>query len=107
MDTRNGNYVLGGWHNLDIYMGTLVYPPIASFSASPISGKAPLTVKFTDKSTGSPTSRSWDFGDKSTSTGQNPVHKYIKAGRYTVSLTVKNAAGNKTMKKTNYIIVNK
>lgn len=64
----------------DIYMASIVYPPVASFSASP-SGKKPLTVKFTDKSTNSPTSWSWNFGDKTTSKLQNPVHKYTKAGK--------------------------
>ena len=33
---------------------------------------------------------------KATSTEQNPVHKYTIAGKYTVSLTVKNAAGSNT-----------
>jgi len=89
----------------DIYMATLSYPPVAAFSASPLSGKAPLTVRFTDKSTGTPTSWSWNFGDKTASTIRNPVHKYTKAGKYTVSLKVKNAAGNNTAKKTNYITV--
>jgi N-acetylmuramoyl-L-alanine amidase/PKD repeat protein len=31
----------------------------------------------------------WDFGDKSTGSGINPVHTYAKAGEYTVTLTVK------------------
>jgi PKD repeat protein len=82
-----------------------VTKPVASFSASPTTGKHPLNVKFTDKSTGSPTSWYWNFGDKSTSTAHNPTHKYIKAGKYTVSLTVKNAAGSNTVKKTSYIAV--
>ncbi len=80
-------------------------PPVASFSGTPTSGKAPLTVTFTDKGTRSITSRSWDFGDKSTSSAKNPVHKYSKAGKYTVSLTVKNAAGSNTKKMSNYINV--
>jgi PKD repeat protein len=78
---------------------------ISQFSASPASGTFPLKVKFTDKSKGSPTSWSWNFGDKNTSTDKNPVHTYSKAGKYTVSLTVKNAAGSNTVKKTNYITV--
>jgi PKD repeat protein len=86
-------------------MGTIIYPPIAAFKASPTTGKAPLIVKFIDKSTNKPTSLSWNFGDKSTSTTRNPVHKYSKAGKYTVSLTVKNAAGSNTAKKSGYIIV--
>jgi beta propeller repeat protein len=75
---------------------TALTPPVASFSVPSASGKVPLTVKFTDKSKGSITSRSWNFGDKNTSTAQNPTHKYYKAGRYTVSLKVKNAAGTNT-----------
>jgi beta propeller repeat protein len=97
-DYRNGQ---------NIYMGTISYPPVAAFSASPISGKAPLKVQFTDKSTGSPTSWKWSFGDKTYSTAKNPVHKYTAAGKYTVSLTVKNAAGSNTAKKTSYIKVSK
>jgi len=84
----------------------VVTKPVATFSASPTSGKAPLNVRFADKSTGSPTSWSWNFGDKSTSTAQNPTHKYTKAGKYTVSLTVKNVAGTNTKTMTNYITVN-
>src|SRR5208283_5071609 len=37
--------------------------PVASFTAVPTSGNAPLTVLFSDTSTGSPTSWSWTFGD--------------------------------------------
>jgi YVTN family beta-propeller protein len=79
--------------------------PVAAFSACPVSGKAPLKVKFRDKSTGSPTSWHWNFGDNRTSTAQNPVHKYCKGGEYTVSLKVKNAAGCDIEKKTRYVIV--
>jgi len=79
--------------------------PVAAFSASTDSGKAPLTVRFNDQSTGSPTSWKWDFGDKIYSTAKNPVHKYSKKGNYTVSLTVKNTAGSNTLKKTSYITV--
>ena len=91
---------------IDYIVVNAMKPPVAAFSAAPLSGKAPLKVKFTDKSTGSPTSLSWDFGDKSTpSKDKNPVHTYSKAGKYTVSLTVKNAAGKNTAKKTNYVTV--
>jgi YVTN family beta-propeller protein len=67
--------------------------PVAVFSAFPTSGGAPLTVVFTDNSTGSPTSWHWDFGDGSDSTEQNPTHTYIEEGIYTVNLTVSNATG--------------
>jgi PKD repeat protein len=79
--------------------------PVAAFSASPLTGKALLTVKFTDKSAYNPTYWSWDFGDKSTSTVKNPTHKYTKAGKYTVKLTVKNSKGINSVTKPGYVIV--
>ncbi len=79
-------------------------PPTADFVGSPTSGMAPLTVNFTDQSTGA-TSWSWDFGDTGTSTQQNPSHTYTSPGTYTVSLTATNAYGSDTETKTNYITV--
>jgi PKD repeat protein len=79
--------------------------PTADFSASPTSGDAPLAVSFTDSSTGSPTSWSWDFGDGTTSTAQNPDHTYTSPGTYTVSLTASNVTGSDTKTRTDYISV--
>jgi PKD repeat protein len=79
--------------------------PVAAFSASPTSGKAPLKVAFIDKSAGSPTKWKWTFGDGTTSTIRNPTHKYSNLGNYTVSLTATNAEGNSTTIKTDYIKV--
>jgi beta propeller repeat protein len=98
IDYRNGD------NKPDVYMGTISFIPTAAFTASPTSGNHPLNVKFTDKSSDA-YYWSWDFGDKTTSTLPGPTHKYSKAGKYTVTLTVKNAAGKNTAKKTNYIIV--
>ncbi|MCD6331014.1 MAG: PKD domain-containing protein, partial [Thermoplasmata archaeon] len=36
----------------------------------------------------------WDFGDGSISYAKNPVHKYSKPGKYNVTLTIKDKAGN-------------
>ncbi|MDY0128785.1 MAG: PKD domain-containing protein, partial [Methanosarcina vacuolata] len=83
----------------------VVTKPVASFSAKPTSGKAPLTVAFTDKSTGIPTKWKWSFGDGKTSTEQNPKHKYLQEGKYKVTLTVTNVAGSNTTTKTNFITV--
>jgi beta propeller repeat protein len=88
----------------DIYMGTISFLPVAAFTASPTTGTHSLNVQFTDKSTDA-YYWSWDFGDKSTSTLPSPLHKYSKAGKYSVTLKVKNAAGSNTAKKTNYITV--
>ncbi len=80
-------------------------PPVAAFSASPTYGKLPLNVSFTDKSTGSPISWKWYFGDGTNSTEQNPTHTYNKTGQYPVSLTVSNVAGSNAITKSNYISV--
>jgi PKD repeat protein len=89
-------------------MGTLSSktPLTAAFFASPTSGYLPLKVTFTDRSTGSPTSWKWSFGDSTYATAKNPVHTYSKAGKYTVSLTVKNAAGSNTVTKSSFIVAN-
>ncbi len=39
-------------------------------------GGAPLSVTFTDSSTGSPAFWAWDFGDGNSSTVQSPSHSY-------------------------------
>lgn len=67
--------------------------PVADFTAGPVSGVAPLSVHFTDASTGTITSRSWNFGDGGTSTAQNPSYSYAVAGVYTVTLTVTGPGG--------------
>ena len=81
--------------------------PVAAFSTSQTSGNKPLKVSFTDKSTGVPTSWKWTFGDGTTSTQKSPVHTYSKAGKYTVSLTVKNAKDSSTKTIRGHITVSK
>ena len=77
------------------------------FSASPVTGNAPLTVYFSDQSTGmSNPTWYWEFGDGITSTDQNPTHIY-PAGNYTVTLTVTDEYGNfETQTKPYYIKAN-
>ncbi len=66
--------------------------PVASFTASPSSGAAPLTVAVnaagSTDSDGSITSYAWDFGDGGTATGVTAQHVYSQAGTYTIKLTV-------------------
>ncbi|MGO4263745.1 M14 family zinc carboxypeptidase [Lysobacter sp. TAB13] len=67
--------------------GPVNNPPVANFTSS-ASG---LSVNFTDTSTdsdGTIASRSWNFGDGTTSTAANPSKTYSTAGTYTVTLTV-------------------
>jgi len=79
---------------------------VANFSASPTAGCATLIVNFTDLSTGSPTSWSWDFGNGAPiSTSQFPSTFYTLPGVYTVILTASNGSSTDTETKTNYIVV--
>jgi len=80
-------------------------PIQAAFSASPLSGAPPLTVSFTDESTGDITGWDWDFGDGNSSTVQNPTHTYQSVNSYTVSLTVTGPGGSSTATLVNYINV--
>jgi len=78
---------------------------VANFTANITAGLAPLSVQFTDTSTGEPTSWSWTFGDGNTSTVQHPIHTYAAPGIYTVSLTITKAGASATETKTGYIAV--
>lgn len=71
-------------------------PPIADFEFSPAQPTAGQTVQFTDKSKdpdGQVKAWSWDFGDGTTSTEQNPSHVYRTAGTFTVKLIVTDDKG--------------
>ncbi len=99
--------VTGSYGQIGMYTWLLlVQISLLLLSLHPPSGNTPMKVSFTDRSTGTPTSWKWSLGDGTSSTTQNPVHKYCKAGRYTVSLTVSNAAGSNALTKSSYIVVN-
>lgn len=66
-------------------------PPVASFGH--VQQPDSLTVDFSDTSSGSPTTWSWDLGDGNSSSLQHPSHSYAVAGEYTVVLTVSSAGG--------------
>jgi PKD repeat protein len=78
----------------------------AGFTADQVSGMTPLSVQFTDSSTGSNiTGWSWDFDNDGTidSTEQNPVCVYTRPGNYTVNLKVTNEFGSTTVSKTDFV----
>jgi parallel beta-helix repeat protein len=86
--------------------------PTADFSATPTSGKKPLTVAFTDNSTSYDgiMAWNWDFNNDSVtdSTVQNPTYEYAEEGVYTVSLSVtENDGDSDSMTKVDYITVTK
>ena len=61
---------------------------VADFTTfSPHVGDAPLNITFEDESAGDPITWAWDFGDGARSGEQNPTHRYMTPGAYTVTLT--------------------
>ena len=56
-----------------------------TYSSSPANN---FELNFTDVSTGSVFAWSWDFGDGTVSTDQNPVHFYNAPGTYSVCLSI-------------------
>lgn len=67
-------------------------PPRVAIGASPVGNNA---MQFRDSSVddGTIVSRSWSFGDGTTSTEANPLHTYPASGNYQVTLTVTDDAG--------------
>ncbi len=88
--------------------GPPVDPPVlvADFIGDPLTGEDPLTVTFTDLSTGAVTTWSWYFGfSGGTSTLQNPIITFPAPGTYSVMLTVSAGAASDTETKVGYITV--
>jgi PKD repeat protein len=84
-------------------------PPIAGFSADLTNGLTPLTVAFSDASTGFITNWSWNFGDNVVTNMNLPtanlLHTYETPGTYTVQLTVTGPTGFSTLTRPDYITV--
>ena len=80
--------------------------PAAAFTATPLSGSAPVTVNFTDQTSGTPNAWSWNFGDGGVSDAQHPSHQYTAPGAYTVTLTCSNACGRDVETTVSYVTVN-
>ena len=79
--------------------------PVADFTGTPRVGITPLTVTFTDTSSGGTTNRLWNFGDgTTTNTAAGTVqHTFTSTGRWTVTLVASNSMGISTNTKPNYI----
>ncbi len=73
-------------------------PVVANFHTSVTVGDVPLSVSFTDATTGPVDNRVWYFGDGTISHAINPVHTYTGVGIYTVTLVTSNYS-HETLKK--------
>jgi RHS repeat-associated protein len=92
----------GGQAEPDFRTPAATTAPVAAFSATPLSGMAPLTVTFTNESTNA-TDYLWLFGDGITSTLTHPTHTYTVPDVYTVTLTATGPEGTDVLTRTNYI----
>jgi PKD repeat protein len=86
------------------------YPPVADFTYSQPRNYWPVTVTFTDSTSGTPPfTYDWDFGDGTTMhaiSGQTVVtHTYTHAGTFSVTLTSHNEMGDNSVVKSNAITV--
>ncbi len=77
-----------------VTVGADLRAPVANFTMSRTTGTAPLYVRFTDASTGSPTSWRWDFGGLAWTSTTSPSVVFRRPGEYAVTLTATNAYGS-------------
>jgi gliding motility-associated-like protein len=76
------------------YINVYDHPVAAFTNNSPASCSPPVTVNFTNQSTGNGTlTYNWDFGDNSSSTSTNPIHTYNTTGNFTVKLVTTSSQG--------------
>ena len=79
---------------------TIASAPAAKFTMTPQTGVAGVTnFTFYDESTGSVSSRVWNFGDGGTSIALVSTHVYTTPGQYTVTLTVTGSGGSSSTSK--------
>lgn len=83
---------------------TVLAKPVSAFTGNPLlSCNPPLTVNFTNSSTGGTTTQ-WLFGDGGTSNVTDPVYTYNTPGAYDVTLITTNASGcADTLVRTGYV----
>ena len=88
---------------------TMHQAPAVDFNGTPTSGPAPLTVNFSNLTTGDFETCEWDFGDPTGASispdCNDPSHTYADPGWYTVKLSVDGSLGADSLTKTNYIHV--
>jgi len=104
-------YNIPSGNNKDMYplMQPINKKPHVSFTYSPTTPNTQKTVQFNDTSNdtdGDITSWFWDFGDKNTSYLQNPNHRYIDNGIYTITLNTTDDLGTTNYSKQLITVLN-
>jgi len=84
----------------EVYRSIDIEPPVASFTVSSSMPYVNETVEFDASGSddiagrGSISDYEWDFGDGEIGVGKTVSHRYVNSGNYTVTLTLKDVAGN-------------
>jgi len=103
----NGSFALAPGQTDYLPLAVWNNPLTAGFDGNVTQGVPPLSVLFTDTSSGEPTHWNWTFGDGSVSHEKNPVHTYNGVGRFTVTLEVSDSNGRSDIiRKPGYIVTN-
>jgi len=79
-------------------------PQVQITSTVPSSVSVGQQVTFTADSAGRDVSYAWDFGDGSSDSGPNVSHAFQQTNSYTVTVTVKDAAGHTSTASTNITV---
>ena len=79
-----------------------IAPPLANFTTIGLTS-CTGNVSFIDASFYQPNYWLWDFGDGTISNQQNPVHTYLQAGTFDVSLFVSNGLGQDSIIQTSVV----
>lgn len=82
--SHKNDLTLSNWDTFNLAYGNTNEPYVKMY-AEPADGWAPLTVQFSDSSSGA-TDWLWYFSDGTTSTEQNPQHEFTTAGFFDVML---------------------
>jgi len=107
-DNRGAKYSQAVWVTVSPGSTAANRPPVASASATPQSGAAPLPVTFSAAGSwdpdGSLVSYAWTFGDGATGTGAVVGHTYSTPGIYVATLTVTDNRGATSRATTSVIV---
>ncbi|MEO1448082.1 MAG: PKD domain-containing protein, partial [Bacteroidota bacterium] len=95
----DGSVIFPGFEATWSTIVTANNPPVADFSMPGVSLPLNVPIQFTDLTTNAPAFWTWDFGDGTSSTDQNPVHAYSTPGTYVVTLIADNCIAVDTITK--------
>ncbi len=95
-------FMIAATHGRGLYLTKNFAPPASNFEADKTVVYTGVPVSFSNTSANG-TSFSWNFGDGTTSTLENPTRTFINPGKYDVTLTIN--GGVSSLTRTTYIHV--